>query len=308
MQSNGETPPEAIADRSYSGKFMVRDAGGTPSARHRRGRAARLAQPPRGKPSHREVINSGTTNDQFRATVGIYDRVGQTGSMEYGGVVPTDAPDPSIESEARVLSLPFPVFQLRPQPSLTRAPLASFTESNGSAGQKELSVSFTYTLWKYPDDRSDPRNEIELDERTRRAIEEEPPWGRPTWLIEQAQIFRYPMLSDAIRTAWHASPERERASLPQQLVDHTNHVLRNSFREELGLPAGPSTRNDWKVTTTAVVEASANVDGCDRPAVQIDTDPFVYAIGFRAAEQVVCTSVLSRESLPFLDFALTTYE
>lgn len=228
--------------------------------------------------------------------------------MEYGGVLPTDAPDPSIESEAGLRSLDFPVFQLKPQPSLTRAPIAGYTESNGAAGQEELSVLFTYTLWKHPDDHDDPRNEIELDERTRRSIEEEPPWGRPTWLIEQAQIFRYPMLWEVVRTARHASPDPERHSLPQQLVDHTNHVLRNSFREELGLLAGPSTRNDWNATTTAVTEASVNVDGRDRPAVQIDTDPLVYAVGFRVDEHVVCTSVVPRESLPFLDFSLTTYE
>lgn len=228
--------------------------------------------------------------------------------MEYGGVVPTDAPDPSIESEARLRSLDFPVFQLRPQPSLTRAPITGYTESNGAAGPEELSVSFTYTLWKYPDDHSDPRNEIEMDERTRRSIEEEPAWGRPAWLIEQAQIFRYPMLWEAVRTTRHASPDRERHALPQQLVDHTNHVLRNSFREELGLPAGPSTRNDWNATVTAVTEASVNVDGRDRPAVQIDTDPFVYAVGFRIDEHAVCTSILPRESLPSLDLSLTTYE
>jgi hypothetical protein len=228
--------------------------------------------------------------------------------MEYDGVVPTDAPDPSIESEARLRSLDFPVFQLKPQPALTRAPIVGHMESNGSASQEELSVLFTYTLWKYPDDHSDPRNEIELDERTRRSIEEEPPWGRPVWLIEQSQIFRYPMLWEAVRTARHASPDRELHSLPQQLVDHTNHVLRNSFREELGLPAGPSTRSDWNATVTAVTEASVNVDGRDRPAVQIDIDPFVYAVGFRVDEHVVCTSVLPRESLPFLDLCLTTYE
>jgi hypothetical protein len=123
--------------------------------------------------------------------------------MEYDGVVPTDAPDPSIESEARLRGLDFPVFQLKPQPSLTRAAIVGQMESTGSIGQDELSVLFTYTLWKYPDDRSDPRNEIELDEQTRRSIEEEPPWGRPAWLIEQAQIFRYPMLWEAVRTVRH---------------------------------------------------------------------------------------------------------
>ena len=228
--------------------------------------------------------------------------------MEFGGVLPTDAPDPSIESEARLRRLDFPVFQLAPQSSLTRAPITGYQESTGAAGLEELSVSFTYTLWKHPEDHSDPRNEIELDERTRRSIDEEPPWGRPKWLIEQAQIFRYPMLWEAVRTTRHAAPDPERHSLPQQLVDHTNHVLRNSFREELGLPTGPSARSDWKATTTAVTEASVRVDGFDRPAAQIDTDPFVYSIGFRIDEHVVCTCVFSRDSLPYFEMALTTYE
>ena len=228
--------------------------------------------------------------------------------MEYRGVIPMGAPDPSIGSDARVRSLGFPVFQLRPQRSLTRAPVAGFTWSSGSAGQGESSVSFTYTLWKFPDDHSDPRNEIELDEQTRRSIDEEPPWGRPQWLIDQAQIFRYPMLSEAVRTSWFASPDPERSSLTQQLVDHANHVLRNSFREELDLPAGPSTRTDWEVTTAAVAVASLTVDGGDRPAAQIDTDPLVYAVGFRVDAHTVCTCVLSRDSLPFLDLALTPFD
>lgn len=228
--------------------------------------------------------------------------------MQYGGVVPTDAPDPSIRSDARLRSLAFPLFQLKPQSSLTRAPIAGFMESNGSAGQEEQSVSFSFTLWKYPADRADPRNEIELDDQTRRAIETEPPWGRPMWLIEQVQMLRYPTLWEAVRTAWHASPDPERHSLEQQLVDHTNHILRNRFREELGLPVGPSSDNEWKATTAAVTDAVINVDGDDRPAVQIDTDPLVFAIGFRVDERVVCTCVLTRESLPFLDFSLSTYE
>jgi hypothetical protein len=227
--------------------------------------------------------------------------------MEYGGVVPTDAPDPSIESEERLRGVSFPVFQLKLQPSLTRTPITGFTESSGPAGREELSVLFTYTIWRYPDDRADPRNEIELDERTRRAIAEEPPWGRPAWLIEQAQILRYPMLWEAVRTAWHAFPEPQIASLPQQLIDHTNHVLRNRFREELGLPAGPSTSTDWKVRAASVTDATVKVDRYDRAAVHIDTDPFVYSVGFQVDEHVVCTTVLPRDSLPFLDLALTTY-
>lgn len=87
--------------------------------------------------------------------------------MEYGGVVPTDAPDPSIASEARLRAVTYSVFQLRPQPAVTRAPITGFTESTGALGHQELSVQFSCTLWRYPEDHADPRNEIELDERVK---------------------------------------------------------------------------------------------------------------------------------------------
>ncbi|MGW9158154.1 hypothetical protein [Microbacterium sp. NPDC055665] len=228
--------------------------------------------------------------------------------MEFSGVVPMDAPDPSIESEARVRSLPFPVFELRPQPALTRIPIVGFTEMGGATGREEISAAFSYTLWRYPDDHADPRNEIELDEATRRSLDDEPPWGRPTWLIEQVKVFRYPMLWEAVRTTWNASPAREGTSLAEQLVDHTNHILRNRFREELGLSWDPRADDDaWAATTTAVSETSVEVDGRDHPALQIDTDPFVYGVGFRVDEHVVCTAVVPRDALPFVDLSFTLF-
>ncbi|WP_136043129.1 MULTISPECIES: hypothetical protein [unclassified Microbacterium] len=228
--------------------------------------------------------------------------------MEFSGVVPMDAPDPSIESEARVRSLPFPVFELRPQPALTRIPIASFTEIGGATGREEISAAFSYTLWRYPDDHADPRNEIELDEATRRSLDDEPPWGRPAWLIEQVKVFRYPMLWEAVRTTWNASPAREGTSLAEQLVDHTNHILRNQFREELGLSWDPRADDDaWAATTTAASETSVEVDGRDHPALQIDTDPFVYGVGFRIDEHVVCTAVVPRDALPLVDLSFTLF-
>ena len=220
-----------------------------------------------------------------------------------------DAPDPSAESEARVRDLAFPVFQLRPQPSLTRLAGAGFMQSIGPTGVTESSVSFSYTLWRHPEDHSDPRNEVELDAATRRSLEEEPPWGRPAWLIEQAQVFKYPMLWEAVRTSWQASPDPERHSLAQQLIDHTNHILRNRFREELGLPDGPSDGDGgWEPRLSAVTRASVDVDGSERDALHIDTDPLVYAVGFRVEENVVCTTVVPRDSLSLIALALTTYE
>ena len=113
-----------------------------------------------------------------------------------------------------------------------------------------------------------------------------------------------------MRTSWQASPDPERHALSQQLVDHANHILRNRFREELGLPDLPSEGDDggWEAKTSAARDAVVAVDGRNRPGVQIDTDPFVYAVGFRVDENVACTVVVPRDSLPMIDLAITTFE
>ncbi|WP_322411320.1 hypothetical protein [Microbacterium invictum] len=226
--------------------------------------------------------------------------------MEFGGVLPIDAPDPSAASEARLRSIDFPVMQLVPQPSLTRMPITGFSESTGTGGFDHRTVSFSYTLWRYPDDRSDPRNEVELDAATRRAIEEEPPWGRPAWLVEQAQLFRYPMLQEAVRTTWHADPRAPHGSLEAQLIDHMNHVLRNQFREQLGLPTGPTRDGSWQVRPSAVATGTMRVDEREINGIRVDTDPFVVGAGFRVDPHVVCTVVLPRDDLPLLDVSLAT--
>lgn len=108
------------------------------------------------------------------------------------------------------------------------------------------------------------------------------------------------MLWEAVRTKWHTSPGRARSSLPEQLVDHTDHILRNQFREELGLSADPRVDPESNTTTASVSEASVEVDGEERPAMQIDTDPLVYSIGFPIDEQVTCTAVIPGMRSPSL--------
>jgi hypothetical protein len=195
--------------------------------------------------------------------------------------------------------------ELARQPSLSRLPITGFTESGLGSAKEERSVHLGYTLWRHPEDRADPRNERELDEGTRRSIEEEPSWGRPAWLIEMAQLFRYPMLQDAVRTTRYGS-ECPGSRVSEQLVHHANHVLRNSFREQLGLPVRVAADFDGAVRASAVARGALIVDGERRSALQVDTDPFVYAVGFEVADRVVCTVVLDRDALPFLDLAVST--
>ncbi|MDA4895145.1 hypothetical protein [Microbacterium resistens] len=227
--------------------------------------------------------------------------------MEFHGFLPLDAPDPSIASEARLRAVPFPVFELCPQPALTRAPVTGFSDTIGTGDVSSMSVSFSYTLWRYPDDHADPRNELEQDERTRRSLDEEPPWGRPEWLRQQAKLLHYPMLWDAVQTTWHATPDPTRQSLPQLLVDHVNQILRNRFREELGLPPGPGGDSAWMAPVSAVAPTEVTVDGRQRSAVHLDTDPFVFAVGFRVDRHVTCTVVIPRDDLPLIELALRRF-
>ncbi|WZH38795.1 MAG: hypothetical protein PIR02_08995 [Microbacterium enclense] len=224
--------------------------------------------------------------------------------MEFAGVIPPDAPDPSIAANERVRALPFRMVGLRPQAALTPLAIPGITETAYATGTARTTVALSYTLWRYPDDRADPRNEVDVDEDLRRSIEQEPPWGRPDWLREQARVFLYPMLWEAVRTTSH----REPSPVADELIDHANHVLRNRFREELGLPAGPGGGDAWKVSPTGLGPATLRVDGEERPAVRIDTDPFVVGLGLALDPHTVCTVVVPRDDLGAFDLELVTVE
>jgi hypothetical protein len=221
--------------------------------------------------------------------------------MWFAGVLPEDAPDPRLEAEHRVGRLTFPFAEFAPQPSLARTRMPSFTELVTPAGTTEMSVSFSYKLLRNPQDPSDPNNLAVLDDRTRASIESEPERPRPAWLIEMMQERRYPSLWEAVRTSWTRAGIIKPIPLCDQLVLHANHILRNQFRSELGLRPGPAEGDEWKITSTGVKDTTAEVDEAQVPAIEIDTNPFVYAIGFAVTADVVTTVVLSREDMPHVE-------
>lgn len=225
------------------------------------------------------------------------------------GVVPPDAPDPADERRARVARLAFPLLELVPQPSVEDIGAFSFTEvTEGAdeAGPWMQSVAITSLLWRHPEDHADPRNLADLDEATLASLDEEPPWPRPAWLVAAAQRMRHRQLTEAVRTTWHRDVGAESAALTQQLVEHANHVLRNGFSKQLGLPPGPTVDRSWQVTSTGARATRVMVDETATDAVEIDTDPWVYAVGVRVAPQVVTTVVIDREDLSFIRLALRT--
>lgn len=222
--------------------------------------------------------------------------------MHFRGVVPEDAPDPAQKQWARIAGMPFAVYGLVPQATLEEAgPSASSSGSSDGGGFREMSVSLTYTLIRHPDHRADPANLADLDDETREALNIVPPWPRPQWIIDAAERLRFPMLWEAARTGWYPDADA-RPPLDDVLVDHMNHVLRNQFRAERGLdgrmgsisPAPDVTRNSIQR------DVVLRVDGADRAAAQIDTDPHVFAIGTAIDDATLLTLVVSRDELPYI--------
>lgn len=227
--------------------------------------------------------------------------------MQISGVLPEDAPDPRTEARRRLVDLPFPLMGLVPQPTIEDIGAPGFVEGTGAQGRFQLAVSLTYTLWRNPEDRADPANLRELDQRTQAAIEDPPPWPRPAWLIEFVEMMRYPQLWEGVRTSWNRYAS-EHTTLSQQLIHHTNYILMNQFREELALPPGPTFGGPWQVGRSSVnTAATLEIDGLEVAAFEIDTDPFVYAIGAQLRDDLVTTVVIAREHLPYVRVALQTH-
>ena len=226
--------------------------------------------------------------------------------MQFAGVLPEDAPDPRVEAGERLRGLSLAPLGLVPQRTVEDNDMVGFAEGTDADGRSQLSVSISYTLWRNPDDRADPVNLAELDEQTLVAIDTEPAWPRPAWLIESVELMRYPTLWEAVRTTWNRDAS-EYTTATRQLVDHANHILMNQFREELGIDPREAVDAAWQVKESSVNSAvTLEVDGIRIPALEIDSDPFVYAIGAQLRPDVVTTVVIAREHLEHVRIALCT--
>jgi hypothetical protein len=226
-----------------------------------------------------------------------------TAPMGFGGFLPGDAPDPRVAQAEKVKLMPVPVMGFVAQPTLEDANMENVTSQHGARGLSQMSVSINYTLWRNPDDRSDPVNLAELDELTRRALDAPAPSPRPAWLIEMAEQRRYPMLWEAVRTTW--TRDASEFSAPSRLLmDHANDILRNVFRKELGLGDTAVDRFVSPLTERCINrESVVTVDGVKVPALEIDTDPWVYAIGAELWSDTVLTAVVPRDELGYIRLA-----
>lgn len=95
--------------------------------------------------------------------------------MRFAGVLPEDAPDPRIASAEQLRLMPIPAMGLVPQPSLEETGSVGLGHAHDGEGYSEMTAALSYTLWRVPGDRADPRNLAELDSDMLRAIEHLPP-------------------------------------------------------------------------------------------------------------------------------------
>lgn len=219
--------------------------------------------------------------------------------MHFAGVLPEDAPDPRVERMKLLEDLPIPVIELVSQRSLGTTDFG-VNAGTDPEGYDSMAVSLTTTLWRNPEDKSDLVNLADLDDETRRAVELIPPWPRPPWLIESVERMRYPVLWEAVRTSWHRD-ESDLTTLDYLLVHHANYILMNQFRKVLGL--GMHDSDSPALTSDRAVRHGIGViiDGETVVGAEIDTDPFVYAVGANLASGGTLTAVISREHLPYID-------
>jgi hypothetical protein len=204
-------------------------------------------------------------------------------------VVGEDEPDPRLRWREQARQLPVPIFGLIPQPHLEDWDAIGVGTGTRNGVLESCEVSIGYTLWRNPDDPDDPVNLAELDEKQRRALEVEPPWPRPPWLVAQVRRMRYPMLWECVRTQWSHEPT---ASDAAHLAAHVNHLLINHFPQ-----AG--TVDERSVETGIPVV----VDGVTRQGIRLDTDPHVYGVGVDLGEHTVLTSAIPRDALPYVEVA-----
>jgi hypothetical protein len=226
--------------------------------------------------------------------------------MRFTGVVPADAPDPRFEMNARLRSLPFPVFGLATQRTVRDTGDIGFQEQRDRSGVTASSVAISYLLLRNPDDPNDPGNVAVLDDATLAALAEAPPWPRPTWLLERAEKMRQAHLWEAVRTSWYRTPS-EHSTVARCLTDHMNHILANSFTEELGIPLGTGWEPDtaWMVRDSVVKSGvPMAVSGQTVSAVEVDSDPFVYGVGAQLSSTLAVTIAVPRDDLRYLRIAI----
>ncbi|WIB65061.1 hypothetical protein [Curtobacterium sp. MCBD17_040] len=229
--------------------------------------------------------------------------------MHIGGRVPTDQPDLKLAMRAEADALGIAVAGFVPQRHLEDLGVAGISSHGQGSGADAVTISAAvarmYTVWKNPDDRSDPVNLADLTSEMEDALARPVPRDLPPWLLERRERMRHPSLWEAVQTHWFApgsaAPGDDERDPPELLRAHVDHILHNRFRDEYGL-GDPTMEPGWTelVSIRAVQPRAVVVDGTARDGFTIDTDAFVLGLAVPLDDGRVITSVVERDLLPWV--------
>ncbi|RFA07142.1 hypothetical protein B7R21_16615 [Subtercola boreus] len=214
---------------------------------------------------------------------------------------PIDFPAPETISSAAE-RFQSPIIEMLQQAALTELGVGTVSSSANGGPTTVESVAISYTLWRNPANRDDPANLADLTEKMRASLEVTPVKPLPEWMIERVKLMRYPTLWEAVLTT---RPNDGAWQTPESvLVDHVNHVLGNTFRDERVVGGFPG-ELDAPVTKRHIEHAPVVLDSTVVSGMRIDTDTHVYAVGADLGDRIF-TAVIAREHLPHLDIAFQT--
>lgn len=216
--------------------------------------------------------------------------------MHYGGVLPEDA-------MAQACALPVPARTLVAQPTLARIPHPSLMSIGEWPEASSASVSWSYSLCRVPGEPDHPANLADLDDATRAALDEEPPWPRPAWLVASLEWMRRPVLWEVVRTTWDPQPFAD-DPLADALRQHVAYVAVNRFAEQ----RGPDARWDRPELEAADAWSPVEVlvDGAPVDGMRLHGDPHVLGLGAVLADGAILTAALPRAELVHVRIAFET--
>lgn len=217
---------------------------------------------------------------------------------------PEDIPVPPTPSEA-VARFAGTLWTLVPQPTVEEAFIAVDSQTqNGDVVLETATVS--YTLWRNPADRTDPANE-ELSDELRSQLEREPVAPLAPWMIEARNRMRFPGLWDAVRTTRLDAPERaSEHTLQRALIEHTNYILQNTFRDERTDRGMPPVILGEAIEEAIEYDVPIRIARGDILGARIDTDTHVYAVAAQFDNRIL-TAVFPRRYLPLFEIAFASH-
>jgi hypothetical protein len=173
---------------------------------------------------------------------------------------------------------------------------------NPDAALDDAFFARSYTVWRNPQDRSDPVNLAPLAPQLQESLAREVPADLPGWLLRSRERMRYPALWEAVHTHWFGPSSDAEQEVDALLQAHVEHILRNRYRDELGLGSALSDAEPAKlIPRSAVHPTEVIVDDVPVPGVVVDSDPFVYGVGAVLPDARRITAVIPRDMLDLLE-------